>query len=126
MNDVENQSKLNLAPLLDRLAATTSPMLSRTLQYREHIVDKRITGDGPFGIAIRLAVMSLIVGVVLSALGISPANLFYSLNVLARRLYDMGFGAFEWVLQYMLVGAMVVVPIWIVARILGAFKARRD
>ena len=89
-------------------------------------MDKRITGDGPFGIAIRLAVISLIVGIVLSALGITPVNLFYNLNILARRLYDMGFGAFEWVLQYMLVGAMVVVPIWIVARILGAFKARRD
>jgi hypothetical protein len=89
-------------------------------------VDKRISGDGPFGIILRLAVISLIAGIVLSALGITPANLFSSLNMLARRLYDMGFGAFEWVFRYMLVGAMVVVPIWLVAWVLGAFRARRD
>lgn len=89
-------------------------------------MDKRISGDGPIGIIVRLAVISLIVGVALSALGITPANLFYSLNVLARRLYDMGFGAVEWVLQYMLVGAMVVVPIWLLAWLLGRFKGGRN
>jgi hypothetical protein len=79
-------------------------------------VDKRISGDGPFGIILRLAIISLIAGIVLSALGITPANLFSSINLLARRLYDMGFGAFEWVLRY----------IWLVAWVLGAFRARRD
>lgn len=84
------------------------------------------SGTGWAGIALRLAVISLIVGVVLSALGINANNLFYSLNVIARRIYDLGFGSIEWILQYMIVGAMVVVPVWIVAWILGAFRTRRD
>jgi hypothetical protein len=75
---------------------------------------------------IRLLVISLIVGIVLSALGINANNLFYSINVLARRIYDLGFGSIEWLLQYVLVGAMVVVPIALVAWLLGAFKARRN
>jgi len=90
-------------------------------------MDQRdVTVTGIAAIALRLAVISLIVGVVLSALGINVNNLFYSLNILARRLYDLGFGSIEWILQYILVGAMVVVPIWLVAWFLGAFRTRRD
>jgi Family of unknown function (DUF6460) len=44
---------------------------------------------------------------------------------MARRIYDMGFGAVEWVLQYMLVGAMVVVPIWLVAQFLTKVRGPR-
>ena len=83
-------------------------------------------GNGVFAVILRLAVISLIVGVVLSALGINASNLFNSLNILARRIYDLGFGAFDWIIQYILVGAMVVVPIWLVARILGGIRTRRD
>ena len=88
----------------------------------QHGVDSK----GMLGVILRLLVISLIVGVVLSALGINAANLFQSLNVLARRMYDLGFGAIDWVLQYILVGAMVVIPVWLVARILGGVGRRRD
>ena len=84
-----------------------------------------IGGESVIGVIIRLAVISLIVGIVLSALGINPANLFSSLNILARRIYDMGFGAVEWVLQYLLVGALVVVPIWAVAQVLTRVRKPR-
>ena len=82
-------------------------------------------GESVIGVILRLAVISLIVGIVLSALGINPANLFSSLNILARRVYDMGFGAVEWVLQYILVGAMIVVPIWVVAQVLTRVRKPR-
>lgn len=79
-----------------------------------------IFGGNPLAVILRLVVLSIIVGIVLSAIGITPENLFGTLNRLARRLYDMGFGAIDWLLQYLLLGAMVVVPIWLVARLLGA------
>jgi hypothetical protein len=78
-----------------------------------------IFGGNPLAVVLRLVVLSIIVGVVLSAIGITPQNLFGSLNLLARRLYDMGFGAIDWVLQYLILGAIVVVPIWLIARLLG-------
>lgn len=78
------------------------------------------------GIILRLVVLSLIVGVVLSALGITPQNLFYTLNVLAKRLYDLGFGAIDWILQYILVGAMVVVPIWLITRIVRGVQTPKN
>lgn len=76
-------------------------------------------GGNPLGVLVRLAVLSIVVGIVLSALGITPANFFYHINILLRRLYDLGFGAFEWVLQYLVLGAMVVLPVWLIARLLG-------
>lgn len=81
-------------------------------------------GGHPLAVIVRLAVLSIIVGIVLSALGITPRNLFYHLDILVRRLYDMGFGAIEWVVQYMILGAMVVVPVWVIARLLGLGRPR--
>ncbi len=78
------------------------------------------------GTVLRLVVISVIVGVVLSALGINASNLVSSLNMLARRIYDLGFGAFEGVLGYFLVGAMVVIPIWLVAWLLQRANSRRN
>ena len=86
----------------------------------------QIFGGNPLGVLIRLAVLSIVVGIVLSALGINPQNLVYHLNLLARRIYDMGFGAVEWALSYLILGAMVVVPIWLIARFFGALGTRKD
>lgn len=76
-------------------------------------------GGNPLGVLIRLALISIVVGIVLSALDITPQNLIWRMQILARRLYDMGFGIFEWAGRYLLLGAVVVVPIWIIARLLG-------
>ena len=81
-----------------------------------------IFGGNPFGVAIRLALISIAVGIVLKALGIDLRNFFDRINVLLRNLYDLGFGVFDWVFEYMLLGALVVVPIWLIARVAGAFK----
>ncbi|MEO1280455.1 MAG: DUF6460 domain-containing protein [Pseudomonadota bacterium] len=80
---------------------------------------RQIFGGNPLGVLIRLIILSLVVGVVLSAMGITPQNLFYQLNILAGRLYEMGFGAVEWVFGYVLLGAMIVVPIWLISRLFG-------
>jgi hypothetical protein len=85
---------------------------------------QQLLGGSPLAVAVRLIVLSIVVGIVLSALGITPASLLYHLNVLARRIYDMGFGAFEQALQYFLLGAVVVIPIWLIARLLGFLGGR--
>ena len=75
-------------------------------------------GGHPLSVFIRLALISVVVGLLLSVFGITPRNFFQTLDGLARYVYDMGFGAIEWVLQYMVLGAMIVIPIWIFARLL--------
>lgn len=86
----------------------------------------QLFGGNPVGVIVRLIVLSIVVGIVLSALGITPDNFLYSVNMLARRIYEMGFGAVEWLLGYLLLGAIVVVPVWLIARLLGLFGGRRD
>jgi hypothetical protein len=77
----------------------------------------RIFGGNPLTVIVKLAVLSLIVGVVLAALGLDVFSLIDSLQRLAYRLYDMGFGAIEWAFRYFLLGAAVVIPIWIIVRL---------
>ena len=82
---------------------------------------EQIFGGNPTAVIIRLVILSIVVGIVMAALGITPANLYHKLNLLAGRIYDMGFGAFEWALGYFVVGAIVVVPIWLLARMFKVF-----
>jgi hypothetical protein len=77
-------------------------------------------GGSVEGVIVRLLVLSLVVGVILSVLGITPENIFDRINVMLRRIYDLGFGAIESVLGYVILGAMVVVPIWFISRLIKA------
>jgi hypothetical protein len=86
----------------------------------------RLFGGNPIGVIVRLVLLSVVVGIVLSALGISPRNLVYHLDLMFRRIYDLGFGAVEWAFQYFLIGAVIVFPIWFVARLLGLLGRRRS
>jgi hypothetical protein len=78
---------------------------------------ERFFGGNPALILIRLAILSLVVGVILSALGFSPFDLLDSVRRLAARIYDMGFAAIEKSLRYFLLGAVIVFPVWIVVRV---------
>lgn len=77
-------------------------------------------GGSPLGVFVRLAILSILVGVLLSVFGIRPRNFFYVVDQFARHIYDLGFGAITWIFEYMVLGAMLVVPIWLLARLLKA------
>jgi hypothetical protein len=79
---------------------------------------ERFFGGNPALVLIRLAILSLIVGVVLAALGFSPFEIIDSLRRLVERIYDMGFAAVEKVFRYFLLGAVIVFPVWLVVRVL--------
>jgi len=78
---------------------------------------ERFFGGNPALVLIRLAILSLVAGVILAALGFSPFDLLDSLRRLAARIYDMGFAAVEKSLRYFLLGAVIVFPVWIVVRV---------
>ena len=80
----------------------------------------QLFGGNPLAVIIRLVLLSIVVGIVLSALGVTPDNFLYSIQRLIQRVYDLGFGAFEWAFGYLLLGAVVVVPIWLVMRLFSA------
>ena len=79
---------------------------------------ERFFGGNPALVLVRLAILSLIVGVVLAALGFSPLEIIDSLTRLVERIYDMGFAAIEKAFRYFLLGAVIVFPVWLVVRVL--------
>ena len=78
----------------------------------------RLLGGSPGSVLVRLVAMSFILGIVLTALGVSPFDIINGLRQLARRIYDMGFDTLIWMWRYFLLGAVVVVPVWLIARVL--------
>ncbi len=85
---------------------------------------QRFMGGSPAQVLLRLVVLSLVVGIVLSALGVTPFEILDRLEVFVRRIWNMGFGAIGWVWNYFLVGAVVVIPIWIILRLLNIGRGR--
>ncbi len=80
---------------------------------------ERIFGGSPVWVVVRLVVISIVVGIALSALGLTPGELLRKIDFLLQRLYDMGFRWVEWLIGYFLIGAVIVVPIWLIARLMG-------
>ncbi len=78
----------------------------------------RFLGGSPGRVLMQLLVLSFILGIVLNALGVSPFDIVNGLRSLALRIYDMGFGTVELIGRYILLGAVVVVPVWLLSRLL--------
>jgi len=63
--------------------------------------------------------LSVLVGVVLATIGFDPWNILQSIRVLFQQLWDLGFGAVNWLWRYFLLGAVIVIPIWLLSRLFG-------
>ncbi len=80
----------------------------------------RFFGGPPLWVLARLALLSILIGVVLSVLGLDPLNIVRSIEQLILSIWDMGFDAIRWLWRYFLLGAVLVVPIWLIARLIKA------
>jgi len=83
----------------------------------------RFFGGPPLSVAVRIILLSVLVGVILSALGLDPWNIWRSIERLIRTIWDMGWDAIVWVWRYFLLGAVLVVPIWLVVRLAKGGKS---
>ena len=79
----------------------------------------RFIGGTPLAVAFRLILLSILVGVVLAAIGFDPYNILRSIQLLFQRLWDLGFDAVNWLWRYFLLGAVIVIPIWFLTRLFG-------
>ncbi len=89
-----------------------------------HSYVSRVFGGPPLSVIFRLALLSILIGVILDLLGLDPWNIIESLRTLVLRIWDMGFDAVRWVWRYLLLGAAIVVPVWLVVRLTRAAKGR--
>jgi Family of unknown function (DUF6460) len=91
---------------------------------RESNYVNRFFGGPPLSAIFRLVLLSILIGVILQVLGLDPWNILESLRRLVLRVWDMGFDAVRWLWRYLLLGAVVVVPIWVIVRLMRVTKGR--
>ena len=84
----------------------------------------KVFGGTPLAVLARLVLVSILVGVVLAALGLDPFDIVRSVERLIRHIWNMGFDALRWLWRYFLLGAVIVIPIWIVMRIVNAPRGK--
>ena len=78
---------------------------------------QRFFGGPPLAVIGRLVLLSILVGVILAAVGLDPWNIIESVRDLVVHIWNMGFDAVRWLWRYFLLGAVIVVPIWILVRL---------
>src|SRR3979490_2026301 len=84
----------------------------------------RFLGGSPPAVAFRLILLSILVGVVLAAIGFDPWNILHNIRLLFQRRWDLGFDAVNWLWRYFLLGAVIVIPIWLLSRLFGNPRGR--
>ncbi|HLH48703.1 MAG TPA: DUF6460 domain-containing protein [Roseiarcus sp.] len=81
-------------------------------------------GGSPAAVAIRLIVVSFVVGVLLVMFGVEPGDIVASIERLIRRIAEYGLADFRQFGRTLLTGAIVVVPIWLLIRLLDSRRSR--
>ena len=84
----------------------------------------RVFGGSPVAVVGRLILVSILVGVVLAAFGLDPFDIVRSVERLIRHIWNMGFDAVRWLWRYFLLGAVIVIPIWVIMRLLNAPRGK--
>jgi hypothetical protein len=77
---------------------------------------QRFFGGHPLAVILRLVIISIITGIALTAAGFDPRDLYAAIPDLIQAIYDLGFSWVVTVFQYLLLGAVIVVPVWLLVR----------
>ena len=97
---------------------------SRKSGDRSHEYVRRFFGGPPLAVIGRLVLLSILVGVILAAIGLDPWNIIESVQRLIEHIWNMGFDAVRWLWRYFMLGAVIVVPIWLLVRLAKAPRGR--
>lgn len=78
----------------------------------------RFLGGSPLGVFVKLLLISLLVGVVLSALGLTPLAVVEFIVDFFQRIWNLGFDALGQFGDWIILGATLVIPVWFIMRLL--------
>jgi hypothetical protein len=73
----------------------------------------------------KLFIASLLVGMVMHWFDITPRSLVVDFGATMGRLFDTLAGFFGWAAEYVLYGACIVLPIWLIVTLLDRAKGKR-
>ncbi len=77
------------------------------------------------GTVVKLLIFSLLVGIVLAWLNVGPQDVFQYGIENATKIFNWAVDLFGSALTYILLGAVVVLPIWLVFYLLRVFRGKR-
>jgi hypothetical protein len=86
---------------------------------------ERFFGGSPALVILKLLIASLIIGVVLTFFGFNPNNLYHAIIRLGDWISSLGFDAVQKVARYVILGALIVIPLWLIARFFSLFGTER-
>src|SRR5215469_2056768 len=84
----------------------------------------RVLGGSPLGVLARLVLLSIVVGFILQAAGLDPQYILRSVEELIRSIWNLGLEPLRWLWRYFLLGAAVVMPIWLLMRLVRGLAGR--
>ncbi|MCX8995996.1 DUF6460 domain-containing protein [Rhizobiaceae bacterium BDR2-2] len=79
----------------------------------------RFLGDTPLRTIVKLVLVSLVVGFVMAFFGVFPMDILNGLHRFFLGLWYRGFEALGEVWSYLVIGATVVIPVFVILRILS-------
>jgi len=80
---------------------------------------RRLLGDTVSRTIIKLVVVSLIVGAVMSVFGLAPLDIWFGLRDFVVSVWNSGWAALGRFGDWLILGASIVVPLFILARLLS-------
>ena len=75
---------------------------------------------------VKLAILSLLIGMALSFFEVSPQRLLENFGETVQDIFEIAVSMVEWAVPYVLLGAVVVVPIWVVFAVLRVTRGRKE
>lgn len=78
---------------------------------------ERFFGGHPLNVLLKLAFISLLVGLTMAFFGVNPQGVIRGAVELVRETFRDGAGMFRSIGGYILTGAVLVVPIWLLIRL---------
>jgi len=84
----------------------------------------RFLGGSPLAVLVRLILLSILVGIVLAVIGLDPYNIIDSIRRLFQWVWNLGFDAIVSLWRYFLLGAVIVIPIWLLSRLFSTQPRR--
>ena len=79
----------------------------------------RFLGDTPSRVLVKLLILSVVAGFLMSVFGLYPDDILYAVRNFVLDIWHSGFAALGRVGDYLLLGAVIVIPIFIVIRLLS-------
>ena len=75
---------------------------------------------------VKLAIASLIVGAIMTHFGVTPDQLMKELGVSQERMMELARAGLTWALPNLLLGSLVIVPVWFLIYLFRPPRPRSD